>query len=30
MGKNLATRTGFIIAVLLVCTYGIFGIPTVD
>ena len=28
MGKNLATRTGFIIAVLLVCTYGIFGIPS--
>ncbi len=27
MGKNLATRTGFIIAVLLVFTYGIFGIP---
>jgi preprotein translocase subunit SecD len=27
MGKNLATRTGFIIAVLLIFTYGIFGIP---
>jgi preprotein translocase subunit SecD len=27
MGKNLASRTGFIVAVLLVFTYGIFGIP---
>ncbi len=27
MGKNLASRTGFIVAVLLICTYGIFGIP---
>jgi preprotein translocase subunit SecD len=27
MGKNLATRTGFIIAALLVCVYGIIGIP---
>jgi preprotein translocase subunit SecD len=27
MGKNLASRTGFIIAVLLIFTYGIFGIP---
>jgi len=27
MGKNLATRTGFIVAVLLIFTYGIFGIP---
>jgi preprotein translocase subunit SecD len=27
MGKNLAGRTGFIVAVLLVFVYGIFGIP---
>ena len=27
MGKNLASRTGFIVAVLLIFTYGIFGIP---
>ena len=27
MGKNLATRTGFIVAVLLIFIYGIFGIP---
>ena len=27
MGKNLATRTVFIVAVLLIFTYGIFGIP---
>jgi preprotein translocase subunit SecD len=27
MGKNLASRTGFIVAVLLVFIYGIFGIP---
>jgi len=27
MGKNLASRTGFIVAVLLVFVYGIFGIP---
>jgi preprotein translocase subunit SecD len=27
MGKNLATRTGIIIAVLLICTYGVIGIP---
>ncbi len=27
MGKNLATRAGFIVAVLLIFTYGIFGIP---
>ena len=27
MGKNLASRTGFIVAVLLIFMYGIFGIP---
>jgi len=27
MGKNLASRTGFIVAVLLIFVYGIFGIP---
>jgi len=27
MGKNLASRTGFIVVVLLIFTYGIFGIP---
>ena len=27
MGKNLASRTGFIVAVLLIFIYGIFGIP---
>jgi preprotein translocase subunit SecD len=27
MGKNLAGRTGFIVAVLLIFVYGIFGIP---
>jgi preprotein translocase subunit SecD len=27
MGKNLATKTGFIVAVILVFVYGIFGIP---
>ncbi len=27
MGKNLATRAIFIVAVLLFFTYGIFGIP---
>lgn len=27
MGKNLASRTGFIIAVLVIFVYGIFGIP---
>ncbi|MBW4038815.1 MAG: protein translocase subunit SecD [Acidobacteria bacterium] len=27
MGKNLASRTGFIVAVLVIFIYGIFGIP---
>ena len=27
MGKNLASRTGFIVVVLLIATFGIFGIP---
>ncbi|WP_158821455.1 protein translocase subunit SecD [Granulicella sp. S156] len=27
MGKNLAGKTGFIIAVLVICIFGIFGIP---
>ena len=27
MGKNLARKTGFIIAVLVIFIYGIFGIP---
>src|SRR5271163_1805720 len=28
MGKNLAGKTGFIIAVLVIFVYGIFGIPS--
>src|SRR5665213_1016050 len=27
MGKNLLQKTGFIVAVLLIAVYGIFGIP---